>query len=217
MHMALVFFDIDKTVLSINSASSWVKREYQHGYIGFFQLSQAMVWLLQYRMGWADLSKSLRKAIASHAGVLVADIEARTDQFWDETISESFRPLALERINQHREAGDTLVLLSSTSQFIAERVAAALDIQHVLCTRLLHHDGVLTGEAAEPLCFGAGKSHYAKKLSAELDLPLASAVFYTDSISDLAALEIVGHPVVVCPDGRLRKEADLREWPIEMW
>ena len=215
--MALVFFDIDKTVLSINSASSWVKREYHHGYIGFFQLSQAMLWLLQYRMGWADLSSSLRKAIASHAGVLVADIEARTEQFWEETISESFRPLALERIKQHRESGDTLVLLSSTSQFIAERVAAALEIQHVLCTRLLHQDGVLTGKAAEPLCFGAGKSHYARELSAELELSLSSAVFYTDSISDLPALELVGHPVVVCPDGRLRKEADQREWPIEMW
>ena len=215
--MALVFFDIDKTVLSINSASSWVKREYQHGFIGFFQLSQAMLWLLQYRMGWSDLSSSLRKAIASHAGVLVADIEARTDQFWEETIAESFRPLALERINQHREAGDTLVLLSSTSQFIAERVAAALDIQHVLCTRLLHRNGVLTGEAEEPLCFAEGKSHYAKELSSALGLPLSSAVFYTDSISDLPALELVGHAVAVCPDGRLRKEAEQRGWPIEMW
>ena len=150
--MALVFFDIDKTVfdkfcifLGEARVSTWIH--------WFFQLSQAMLWLLQYRMGWSDLSSSLRKAIASHAGVLVADIEARTDQFWEETIAESFRPLALERINQHREAGDTLVLLSSTSQFIAERVAAALDIQHVLCTRLLHRDGVLTGEARRATLF----------------------------------------------------------------
>jgi phosphoserine phosphatase len=36
-------------------------------------------------------------------------------------------------------------------------------------------------------------------------------------MSDVKLLEMVGHPVVVNPDPRLRKRAEERGWPIEDW
>ena len=37
---------------------------------------------------------------------------------------------------------------------------------------------------------------------------------YSDSVSDIPMLESVGFPVAVNPDRNLRREAELREWPI---
>jgi len=46
---------------------------------------------------------------------------------------------------------------------------------------------------------------------------LALSHFYSDSMSDVLLLEMVGHPVVVNPDPRLRKHAEERNWPIVDW
>ncbi|MGB9880172.1 MAG: HAD family hydrolase, partial [Anaerolineae bacterium] len=37
----------------------------------------------------------------------------------------------------------------------------------------------------------------------------------TDSHSDLPLLELVGHPVAVNPDPRLKRVAQKRGWPVE--
>ena len=43
---------------------------------------------------------------------------------------------------------------------------------------------------------------------------LARSYFYSDSMNDLPLLEKVSHPVATNPDDRLRKEAQMRDWPI---
>src|SRR5256884_7965017 len=45
-------------------------------------------------------------------------------------------------------------------------------------------------------------------------IDLASSYAYSDSITDLPMLELVGHPVAVNPDRDLRREAEKRGWQI---
>jgi phosphoserine phosphatase len=67
------------------------------------------------------------------------------------------------------------------------------------------------------LCFGAGKLGYAEAYARERGVSLSDCWFYTDSYSDLPVLERMGHPVMVNPDPRLRREAERRGWPVEWW
>ena len=53
-----------------------------------------------------------------------------------------------------------------------------------------------------------------RALAAENDYDLAGSYAYTDSMTDLPMLEIVGHPVCVNPDAPLRKVAVERGWPV---
>jgi len=49
------------------------------------------------------------------------------------------------------------------------------------------------------------------------DESLDDASFYTDSFTDLPMLEVVGEPIVVHPDPRLKREALRRGWKIQDW
>jgi phosphoserine phosphatase len=46
---------------------------------------------------------------------------------------------------------------------------------------------------------------------------LSESIFYTDSFADLSVLEVVGTPVAVNPDLRLRRVAAKRGWSIVDW
>src|SRR5262249_15513158 len=74
--------------------------------------------------------------------------------------------------------------------------------------------GVPTGGLAEPLCIDEGKVHWASTVARELGVHLDECTCYTDDAGDLALLELVGEPVAVNPDPRLRREAVRRGWPV---
>ena len=81
-------------------------------------------------------------------------------------------------------------------------------------TRLEIEDGRFTGKAIPPICYGEGKIGYALDYLRERDIPLENAWFYTDSITDLPFLEMVGFPQVVAPDRLLRRKARANHWPV---
>jgi HAD superfamily hydrolase (TIGR01490 family) len=215
--MALAFFDLDRTVLSVNSATLWVKRDWREGRLRRRQLAEAGMWLLAYRAGVATMEPGIRRAIATLEGTTEAEIRRRTRQFWDEEIAYTVRPGARLAIRRHLEKRDKPVLLTSSSSYLCELVCRALGIPSWRCTRFEVKNGIFTGRPVPPLCFGDGKLHHAHAAALDLAENLSDAWFYTDSFSDLAVLEAVGHPVCVCPDPRLSRIARQRGWNVEDW
>ena len=65
--------------------------------------------------------------------------------------------------------------------------------------------------------FGEGKIYWLQQLVEEQDIDLARSWFYTDSITDVPLLELVGHPVVVNPDPMLFRTAVRRSWPVRVF
>jgi phosphoserine phosphatase len=113
-----------------------------------------------------------------------------------------------------------IAIVTASTQFVAERVAAALEIEHVVCTEVDSAEGRLTGELRGPLCFGQGKLTKVERFAHSLPgggMRLAEATAYTDSITDLPLLEAVRFPVAVNPDFRLRAHARDRGWSIQHW
>ena len=51
----VAFFDLDRTLLDLNSAHLWIKREWKAGYLSTWSLLRAACLLLQYHWGRADL------------------------------------------------------------------------------------------------------------------------------------------------------------------
>jgi HAD superfamily hydrolase (TIGR01490 family) len=215
--MALAFFDLDRTLLSVNAGQLWVKREMRLGYIGRWQATKAAAWIFGYHLGFSRIERVLEDAIATLAGEKEEDIVARTRMFYDEEVARAYRPRARDVVEAHRARGDVLALLSSTSSYLAEPVLGALRIEHALCNRFEVKDGIFTGRAVRPLCFGPGKLAHAQGLADRLGERLADATFYTDSASDLSVMEVVGTPVAVNPDPTLARLAAKRGWRVEDW
>lgn len=215
--MALAFFDVDRTLLSVNAGSLWIKHELRDGRITRWQATKAAGWLLGYHLGYARIERALEQGIATLAEQVEDDVRARTLDFYKAQVASRYRPGARAVVERHRARGDRLVLLTTSSVYLAEPVQVDLAADHVLCNRFEVQEGRFTGRPLLPLCYGTGKLDHARALAEELGEDLATATFYTDSYSDVSVLEAVGVPVAVHPDPRLARIARQRGWRIERW
>ncbi len=214
----IAFFDFDKTLIPGNSATSWIRFELAAGRVSRMRALQALGWVIRYSLGATSMEEQMRGAVAEVAGQPESDMVERVAEFYELWIRDSFRPGARAAIEKHRAAGDRLVLLTSSSNYLSSHVVRDLDFDDYLSNRLeVDDDGHYTGNAVEPLCYKTGKVTLAKRFTEANGGRLEDAWFYTDSISDLAMLEAVGNPVVVHPDPRLRRHARKQGWPIVDW
>lgn len=211
------FFDIDHTVLEINSGSKWIGYMWRTRQMGVVQVARSLKWLAQYRFGLLDFEAMATRVLAGYAGKQVAPLAAEIEQWFLDDVAWAICTEARAKVEHHRNAGHVLVLLTSATQFLTLPVATALSIEHMLCTRIEIDGDHFTGHYRRPACYGVGKVHHAEAFAAEHGVDLEASYFYSDSYSDLPMLERVGQPRVVNPDPRLRKLARARGWSIETW
>jgi phosphoserine phosphatase len=114
----------------------------------------------------------------------------------------------------HHEAGRDTWIVSASPQTIVEPLAAALGMTGAIGTRGAVVDGRYTGELDGPFIYGAGKAQAIEKLAGDRGYDLHLSYDYSDSVSDLPMMEMVGHPVAVNPDSELDTVAHERGWPI---
>ena len=126
----------------------------------------------------------------------------------------SIYPEAEARVRWHLAQGHLVALVSGSTKFVLDPLAAHLGVKHLLCTQLETEDGVFTGRVVRPICFGEGKIYWIQQLIEREYVDLARSWFYTDSITDLPLLDLVGHPVIVNPDPLLYRKALRRHWPV---
>jgi len=214
----IAFFDLDKTILSVNSGVLWVRREVALGHLSKRQALRAMAWLARYHFGFASAEAMVEEAVSHVVGTSSASFKERTERFFHEEVRHTYRPGARQAIEQHRREGRRLVMLTSSSHYLAELVANELRFDGVLCNRLeVNGDGTHTGKVVGGVCFGPGKLPHAQAEADRVGVPLRDSTFYTDSYSDLSVLEAVSEPVAVNPDPRLRRHAHKRGWLIVDW
>jgi HAD superfamily hydrolase (TIGR01490 family) len=216
--MRIAFFDLDKTLICRNSATLWIRFELAAGRATRWQALQGMGWVLRYSLGAADMTDAIRRGVALLAGQREDEMRERVRQFYTELVKSLYRPGAIAAIRAHRDAGDRLVLLTSSSNYVSEQVTRDLGLDDYVCNRFeVDANGYYTGRPIEPLSFGAGKVLLAEAYVRCHGTSLRDAVFYTDSHSDLPMLEAVGEPVAVHPDPRLRRLARRRQWKMVDW
>jgi HAD superfamily hydrolase (TIGR01490 family) len=216
--VAIAFIDVDKTLLPYNSASRWVRAELRQGFLGLGQALRAAVWIGRYHLGFADVDAAIRESIASLRGSREADLRQRTLAFYEAQIRGNYRPGALTALAEHARAGEARFLLTSSSTYLSAAIVAELGLEGYCATAFaVDAAGRFTGNAVEPLCFGAGKVTYARTVADARGVSLADCTYYADSTADLAMLEAVGHPVAINPDPRLARVARARGWPVLDW
>ncbi len=126
-------------------------------------------------------------------------------------------PEAERIVADHLAKGHIVAIVSGATRYIVEPMADHLGIAHTLCTRLEAVDGVLTGKVEEPVCLDEGKIHWVKELMRTEEIDLARSFFYTDSVTDLPLLDLVGHPVVTNPDPMLYAPRPFVAWPVRFF
>ncbi len=212
------FFDLDKTLISVNSGVLWAKHERREGNIGTVPFLRALGWMFLYHLSIADMDKAFAEALSHYKGQDEGALDARTRAFFHDLVKPHLRADAKASIEHHRAAGHELVILTSASCYEAAAAAEEWDIPHWLANSFpVDARGRLSGTVSLPLCYGPGKVDHAEAFAEKHGIDLDNSYFYSDSLTDLPMLARVGHPRVVTPDPRLRREAKRRQWPILEW
>lgn len=211
------FFDLDRTVIRVNSATRYVQWLIRRGEARRRDLLSVFWWVTQYTLGVLDAEDLARRIARTLQGRDEGEFRELLRQWVHEELMPHVSTKARQEITRRREQGYLCAVLTSSTHYSAEPIAHALDIQHVLASRLDVIDGRFTGQVVPPLCYGHGKVILAEQWARAHQVDLDRSVFYTDSISDRPMLERVGERVVVNPDPRLWWLARRRGWPIEYW
>ena len=133
-----------------------------------------------------------------------------------ETLEQVITPViyaeALELIEEHKRAGRKTVIISSSPIETVEAIGEHLGVDDVIATpRALDADGRYTGEL-EFYAYGPHKAEAIREMAVREGIDLARSYAYSDSITDLPMLELVGNPVAVNPDRELARVARDRDW-----
>jgi HAD superfamily hydrolase (TIGR01490 family) len=211
------FFDLDGTLLTVNSGRLWMRRERREGRLSRWQQIQAVFYLAAYRFGVVDMTSAMRKALETIKGLEEDTVREWTETWYRSEVQHLAAPGAFPAVEHHRQQGHALVLLTSSSPYESEIARRHFALQTALSTRYEVRDGRFTGEVVLPMCYGPGKVLIAERFAAAQGIDLAGSWFYSDSITDLPMLERVGHPRVVNPDPRLRRLAARRGWQTDDW
>jgi HAD superfamily hydrolase (TIGR01490 family) len=208
------FFDVDGTLIARNSATLYMRHLRRTGQARRRDLAWTLYYLVQYKFGRLDIDEALQESMRFVRGKTEADTRVDAQAWYERDVRPWLYPQMAERVAEHRRAGHVVALVTSATRYLAGPLAAELGIDHFLVTQLVVRDGAFTGEAVRPLCYGAGKVHWARELAAREGIDLGASYFYTDSVTDLPLLDAVGHPRIVHPDVPLRRLAQQRGWPV---
>ena len=214
--MRAAFFDMDNTLLRVETGMSWVRFLYKRGELPTRTVAKALYWQALYKLAVLDMDTVFTKLVADLRGDSEAEMIAKCDIWYRDHVAPEVAPAARVAIAHHRQAGDLIVLATGSTQYAARPVARGVGIEHVLSSEIEVADGLFTGRPAA-LCFGQHKVTLAERWAAQHDVDLAASTFYSDSYNDLPMLERVGTAIAVNADARLRRHAKRKGWPAPRW
>ena len=213
---AAAFFDLDRTLLRRSSALALAGSFRQRGVISRSQLAKAAAWQMLFALRGAS-HESVRRAAEDGLVLLRGFKPEDMRDLVAAAMEPVLRPLVyaepLHLVEQHRDRGEPVFIVSATLQEIVEGIADELGFDGALGTICEVRDGVYTGHAVRAL-HAENKATCIRELAEKRGFDLAECTAYSDSHTDVPFLEAVGHPVVVNPDRQLRQIAGEREWPI---
>ena len=214
----LALFDLDHTLLPLDSDYEWGEFTIRIGWADreeFGRRNQAFY--DAYVAGTLDVHEYVRfatEAVCRRGPQAAEEAHAR---FMREVIEPAIHPQARALLQRHRDAGDEVVIITATNEFVTRPIAQALGVEHLLAVELERGaDGWFTGEIHGVPSMREGKVQRMQEWLAARGQSWDSveSTFYSDSMNDVPLLEKVNHPVATNPDARLRALAAERGWPI---
>lgn len=214
----LTLFDLDHTLLPIDSDYEWGEFTTRIGWNDPVEFGRRNAeFFAHYQAGTLDVHDYVRFAIdAVRLRGPQAALQAHA-QFMREVVQPAIRPEALALLRQHQQAGDLVLIVTATNEFVTTPIAHALGVPELLATQLERDaEGWFTGAIAGVPSMREGKVTRIEAWMAarRLDWSCVQSTFYSDSMNDLPLLEKVTHPVATNPDERLRALAVQRGWRI---
>lgn len=216
MPRAAAFFDLDKTVLAKSSSLAFAKQLHKGGLLARSDVLRAAYRQLVFTISGADdhLMEQAREQLSTLiAGWPVQQVSEIVTEALEEVIQPIVYEEALDLFDEHHAAGRDVIIISSAGTEVVEPIGERLGVDRAIGTQAEIVDGKYTGQLLL-YAYGQGKADIIEALAIESDYCLHDCYAYSDSITDVPMLDVVGFPVATNPDKNLRAYAEEHGWPI---
>ena len=214
----IALFDLDHTLIPMDSDYAWGEFTMAEGWCDSIEFKRRNTEFFdQYRAGTLDIHEYVRFATQAIRQQGAIKSIAAHDRYMRTVVLNSIKKQALALVNGHRDAGEEVVIVTATNEFVTRPIAEAFGVKQLIAVELVRGaDGWFTGEIAGTPSFREGKVTRVEGWLAARGLGWddVESTFYTDSMNDLSLLEKSTHPVATNPDERLRALAVARGWRI---
>lgn len=213
--MALCIFDLDHTLLEGDCDQLWGDFLAQKGIVDPVDYqTRKQRFLEDYQAGCLDILEFYRFVLAPLKPFSMSELIQLRHQFSKRMVSHLIRPKAEALIHTHKQKGDYCLLITATNAFVAQAAMDLLDVHEMIATEPEIREDRLTGGITGTPVFREGKVERLQLWLSNKPYDLETATCYSDSHNDIPLLSLVGHPVAVTPDERLREWALQHHWKI---
>lgn len=216
--MPLAIFDLDETLIDGDCASLWSREMARLGWVdeeSFLRKDAEL--MAEYAFGKLAMEDYMVFSLAPLVGRSREEVDYVVAPFVEEVIEPLIFSDAMRCLAAHRAAGDRILIVSASAEFLVSAIAERLGVDEVLAIDVEEQHGFLTGRTQGVLTYRDGKVQRLEAWLAEQGESLDGAHFYSDSRNDLPLLTRVDFPHVVNPDPVLREHAERAGWPILDW
>lgn len=214
----LALFDLDHTLIPMDSDHGWGEFSIAIGWCDRAQFGQRNdEFFAHYQAGTLNVLDYVRFATEAVVQRGADAANAAHLRFMQEVIGPAIQQQAVALVQNHLNAGDTVVITSATNEFVTRPIAQAFGVQELVATELERDaSGWYTGAVKGQPNMREGKVTRMEAWLAARGLTWddVESTFYSDSMNDVPLLERVNHPVATNPEPRLRALAQERGWRV---
>jgi HAD superfamily hydrolase (TIGR01490 family) len=218
MKKKIALFDLDHTLIPFDSDYAWNEFTIALGWRDGEAFRRANdAFFAQYRDGTLNIHDYVRFATQAIRDKGATESIAAHASFMQAVVLKGIHKPALDLVQGHQQAGDTVVVVTATNEFVTRPIAHAFGVHELIAIELVRDaQGEFTGDIAGTPSFRDGKVARVQAWLAarNLDWQDVETTFYSDSMNDLPLLDKATHPVATNPDERLRQLATERGWRI---
>lgn len=207
-------FDLDHTLLSVNSSFCFGKYLYRHR---FFKASTMLRLIGIYALHKAGIL-SLKAVHAKTFKLIFFGKDARAiknlmPSFLDDFLKKHSYFPAVQRLEQAKSEGHLTYILSNSPDFIVGPIS---DLFKVDGWRATSYEVDALGYFSNITDFveGVEKANYLNSFARQFNLAKENSIAYSDSFLDLPFLKEAGVAVAVNPDKKLKKYSIKKSWEI---
>ena len=213
----LAIFDMDHTVLGIDSDHSWKYFLADEGFAPLAHRDEADRFLDLYHKGRTPINEFIEFQLSEFAGRSITEIRTIADKHFKQQVRKHVFSQARNEIDKFNYNKIDTILLTGTNRIIAEPIAKSLGVCKLIATEPHIKDGYFTGRVYGPVLMKQAKLKSAKDICLKMNIDLNKVTYFADSITDVPLLLEVGYPVVVNPKSDLLLFAKTNKWQIKNW
>lgn len=214
--MAASYFDVDGTLVSTNLLPPTLY--YLLNLPTPVQVARTVgkALLKAPAMAWAELQdrRLFNEVLFSvFEGISEDRLVTLADDVFERVLRPKIYPGARDLVRTSLDKGHEVILVSGALDVVVHHLAEYLGATGYIANRVEIKDRFATGKLLRPVVAGPNKAHLVRDHARAGGHDLDNCFAYSDSYSDVPMLSIVGYPVAVNPDRRLRQLARAYHWP----